>query len=126
MPKPENIIPHKFKKGQTGNPNGRPKGLITSVNEQLEKEGFSPASKTDISTASMTIISLPFSKIKQIASGQDDEYPFFYRLVAKELLGKRGMEMLDKVLDRGIGKANQTLEHTGNAFENVTINVIRK
>jgi hypothetical protein len=27
MPKPENVIPHKFKKGQTGNPNGRPRKL---------------------------------------------------------------------------------------------------
>lgn len=27
MPNPENIIPHKFKPGQTGNPNGRPKKL---------------------------------------------------------------------------------------------------
>lgn len=27
MPKPENIEPHKFKPGQTGNPNGRPKKL---------------------------------------------------------------------------------------------------
>jgi len=126
MPKPENIEPHKFKKGQTGNPKGRPKGLIASVNQQLEKEGFTPASKAEISTASMTIISLPFSKIKEIAAGQGDEYPFFYRLVAKELLGKRGMEMLDKVLDRGIGKVTQTLEHTGDAFENVTIEIIRK
>ena len=25
MPNPENIEPHKFKKGQSGNPNGRPK-----------------------------------------------------------------------------------------------------
>lgn len=27
MPKPENVIPHKWKKGQTGNPNGRPRKL---------------------------------------------------------------------------------------------------
>ena len=27
MPKPENVIPHKFKKGQSGNPNGRPRKL---------------------------------------------------------------------------------------------------
>ena len=27
MPKPENVLPHKFKKGQTGNPNGRPRKL---------------------------------------------------------------------------------------------------
>lgn len=27
MPKPENIEPHKFNKGTTGNPNGRPKGV---------------------------------------------------------------------------------------------------
>jgi hypothetical protein len=27
MPKPENVIPHKWKKGQSGNPAGRPKKL---------------------------------------------------------------------------------------------------
>lgn len=27
MPNPQNITSHKFKKGQTGNPNGRPKKL---------------------------------------------------------------------------------------------------
>ena len=33
-----------------------------------------------------------------------------YKLCAKELLGKRGAEMLEKLLDRGIGKATQTID----------------
>jgi len=41
MPNPENIESHKFKKGQTGNPNGRPKGsrsLTTILREYMDKE----------------------------------------------------------------------------------------
>jgi alkylation response protein AidB-like acyl-CoA dehydrogenase len=35
MPRPENVAPHRFKKGQTGNPNGRPK--LPDIREALAK-----------------------------------------------------------------------------------------
>jgi len=44
MPKPENIVPHQYKPGQTGNPNGRPRmpdikeALIKILND--EKDGW--------------------------------------------------------------------------------------
>lgn len=47
MPKPENVIPHKWKKGQSGNPKGRPK--LPDIRELLakvlgdEKDGKSAA-----------------------------------------------------------------------------------
>jgi hypothetical protein len=43
MPNPENIEPHKFKKGQSGNPNGRPKapdiGVALAKVLSEEKDG---------------------------------------------------------------------------------------
>jgi alkylation response protein AidB-like acyl-CoA dehydrogenase len=35
MPRPENVLPHRFKKGQSGNPKGRPK--LPDIREALAK-----------------------------------------------------------------------------------------
>jgi len=85
MPNPENIEPHKFKKGQSGNPNGRPKKL-PDIDELLgnvlgeEKDGL---------TAAEAIL-----KALRLKATKGDV---------------RAAEVL---LDRGYGKAKQFIDNT--------------
>ena len=85
MPNPENIEPHKFKKGQTGNPKGRPKKL-PELDELLanvlgeEKDGV---------TAAEAIL-----KALRMKAAKGDV---------------RAAEVL---LDRGYGKARQHIDNT--------------
>ena len=94
MPKPENIEPHKFKKGQTGNPNGRPRKL-PELDKLLadvlgeEKDGI---------TAGEAILKA---------------------LRAKATKGDvRAAEVL---LDRAYGKAKQTMDANVNMLEPLVI-----
>lgn len=122
MPKPENVKPHEYKPGQSGNPAGRPKRLIANINAELAQEGYGKATKDDIMTAMQTLVNLPISKVSAIAnksiyykdeSGsiiyleEGDKYPILYRLAAKSLLDKRGGEYMEKLMDRAYGKPKQ-------------------
>ena len=114
MPKPENIIGKGFdKRPENINKKGRPRKLISHINKELKQEGFKEASLDEIKCAFLTIINLPLSKIVEIAKKENDEYPLLYKLTAKEMTGKRGMEMLDRLLDRAVGKAQQNVNHSG-------------
>lgn len=121
----ENLKP--AKKGEVRNPTGRPRKLIGHINAELEKQGYLKASTADIQAALQTIIQLPTSKIAAIAGekilyqredGQvvwleeGDKYPHLYRLMAKELIGRRSGEALERYLDRGFGRATQKMDHT--------------
>ena len=86
MPNPENVAPYKFKPGQSGNPNGRPK-KIPELDKLLaevlgeEKDGI---------TAAEAIL----KRLRQQAAAGN--------IRAAEVL-----------LDRAYGKAKQPMEHTG-------------
>jgi len=99
----------KFPKGVSGNPKGRPRKLVSHVNEELKKRGIEPVTKQHVMDCQMLLINLTIEEIQEIANPKTD-YPMLYKLCAKELLGKRGAEMLEKLLDRGIGKATQTID----------------
>ena len=113
MPNPENIKPHEFKKGQSGNPNGRPPQLVSHITEELKALGYTAVSKDNVVQAYLTVIQLPYEEIQSIASVKTKtKYPFLYKLIAKELIGKKGSEMLEKILDRALGKPTQNNDIT--------------
>lgn len=84
MPNPENIEPHKFKKGTTGNPNGRPK--LPKLSDLMDK---TLGEEKDGITAAEVIL----KKLRQMAAAGN--------LKAAEIL-----------LDRGYGKPKQTIDQT--------------
>jgi hypothetical protein len=110
-----------FKKGQSGNPKGQPKKVLSRVNEQLKEEGYSAASANNIVEAYSILINLDEERIKSIIS--DNSYPMLMRIVAKEMLSKNGAEMIEKILDRAHGKAIQKQAQVNKDGEDVTYSV---
>ena len=84
MPKPENIIPHKFKKGSSGNPKGRPK--LPDLREAMARV---LAEEKDGLVALDAILKA---------------------LRAKAIKGD--VRAAQELLDRGFGKSKQQIDHT--------------
>lgn len=100
------LIP--FKPGESGNPNGRPRRGIAVVNEELKEAGFLPASKQDIEANYLSMIGADEATLKAMAN--DKDRPMLVRVLAKNILGGKGFDVIERMLDRGIGKPTQKTE----------------
>ena len=101
-----------FKKGTSGNPKGRPKKFVSQVLSELLKKG-EKVTKNTIVDIYQVMISLTKDDLLSIA--KDERKPFIYRVVAKEMLGKRGFDVIEIMLNRANGKPTEIkeIEHAG-------------
>lgn len=95
---------------QNINRKGQPHKTIAAVNINLEAEGHTEASKQDIVSCYLRLINLPIPELEKLV--KNDEQPALIRIVGKAILSGKGFDVIDKILDRGIGKAIQTMDIT--------------
>lgn len=98
------------KKGEVRNPNGAPRKLLSTINEELKQEGYERATQAHIIEAYEILVNLPEAKIKAIIA--DSDAPMLLRIVGKAMLSPKGTEMIEKILDRAHGKAKQQTDLT--------------
>ena len=100
------------KNPQNINRNGRPRKLITDVIKQLEELGIKPATKPDIQDIYMRLINVEIPELEQIV--KDSTQPVLVRIVGKSVLSGKGFDIIEKMLDRSIGKVPNSIDLNAN------------
>ena len=100
------------KNPQNINRNGRPRKLITDVIAQLEELGIKPATKPDIQDIYMRLINVDIPELEKIV--KDTTQPALVRIVGKNVLSGKGFDIIEKMLDRSIGKVPNSIDLNAN------------
>lgn len=98
----EILSKHAIKKGTVLNPNGRPKKTMSTFIAEMEAEGYECPSPEEISKSFLYLGTLPEEKLKEVLA--DKERPMMQRIIAKGILANKGIDILERIIDRAYGK----------------------
>ena len=101
----KNLAKGTWRKGHVANPKGRPRKTITSLVQQFEDEGMAMPSPTEVSKLYLYIATRTEEELKAMMS--DKEQPMMVRIVAKGILDKKGLDVVEKIVDRAYGKEHR-------------------
>ena len=104
------------------NRTGANRKSIASVNLELEANGYKAASKNDIIDCYLRLINIDLKELGTMV--KDEDQPAMIRIVGKAILSGKGFDVIEKVLDRGIGKADNKVDVTSGG-ENINIPIVK-
>jgi len=96
------------KNPQNINRKGANRKTVSSVIIELQNNGAEQVKPVQVVHLFESLLNCKESELKAIV--EDAEQPMLNRIVAKEMLNKRGFEIIEKILDRVHGKAIQKTE----------------
>lgn len=109
MKKNDNLVGKGFDANpQNINRTGANRKSIASVNLELEDNGYKAASKQDIIDCYLRLINIDLKELGAMVG--DDKQPAMIRIVGKAILSGKGFDVIEKVLDRGIGRPDNKTE----------------
>lgn len=123
-----NLEKGKFKKGGVGNPKGRPPKpkTMSLFIEEMKEKGYEAPSSQIIAESFLYIAALPEDELKAVLA--DKSRPMMQRIIAKGILDKKGLDVLERVIDRAYGKIQRIdLTSKGEQIKNnepVTIRIV--
>ena len=98
-----------FKKGDKRiNRTGANRKTVSKVIKELSEKGVEQVTVKQITELYETLLNLTQKELTDFAN--DKEQPMLNRIVAKEMLNKKGFEIIEKMLDRVHGKATQKVQ----------------
>lgn len=109
-PNTDNLTP--FKPGESGNPNGRPRKMVSQVIKELGDVGIEHVTKEQVRGAIEVLLNCQKDDLMQYAN--DESHSTLIRIVARHLIKSGDNERLfNMLLDRAFGKPDQKTEHSG-------------
>lgn len=101
-------FPNKKTQFKSGNPGGgRPRKTINSVNKELEEQGIKPTTANEIKDIYLRLVNMEMTELKALV--EESKQPALIRIVGKKILSDKGFDIIEKMLDRSIGRATQQI-----------------
>jgi hypothetical protein len=104
----KDIQKHEFKKGESGNPNGRPKKYVSALKQQGYKN-------SEINDCILVMISMDLDELKEV--WQNPRATILEKTIANALrksLEKGSLYSIEVLLSRAVGKPKESIDHTTN------------